>query len=268
MTVKYSSSVLLKYARVVLLALTASATAFAADNCRLKGGDVVPLPAAACTKEGGTVISQALNPVAASAPAAATVHLSSDAKIAAAQQAVVNVMNQTVLNKDAGDMAPEGVVRQVDFDGCTMKVSEVMQLDYGNLFSARLHFKIASTVDFRAIDTKEYGLTGQVESAGGELKAQGLYFLERTQKQGNHITISIFRKRGKEYRPFTLPGPNPYWSTPKLDLWMSDRYGYVPVDDFGHADQSQTRIVYLVNTKDDADSLKKAFDGLAAVCRK
>lgn len=257
----------LKPAFLAVLALAASASA-QADNCRLKGGDVVPLPAAACVKEGGTVMRQTLEQATAPAAASAPVNLSADPKVAAAQQAVLNVMSQTVANKDSTDMAPEGVVRQVGFDGCTLKVNEDMQLDYGNLFSSRLHFRIVTTVDFSAIDPKEYGIMGEVDSAGGELKAQGVYFLEKSRKQGNHIGIEIYRVKGKESARYTLMGTNPYWSAPKLDLWMRDGYGYVPADDSGFADKSQIRIIYLVNTKEEAASLKQAFDGLAAACRK
>lgn len=268
MAVTELKSAILRCAALAGLALAACAPAFAADNCRLKGGDVVPLPAAACAKEGGTVIPQTLEPAAASAPAAAPVILSSNRKIAAAQQAVLNVLGLTVVNKsDDSDMAPEGVVRGVSFVGCKMKVVEEMQLDYGNLFSSRLHFNIVSTVDFSAIDPKEYGLMGEVDSAGGELKAQGVYFLERSKKHGNHIGIEVFRVKGKVSKRYTLLGTNPYLSAPGLDLWLRDGYGYVPADDLGFADKSHVRVLYLVNTKADADELKKAFDSMTTACR-
>ena len=250
------------------LALALSAPAQAADSCRLKGGDVVPLPAAACAKEGGTVMRQTLEPAAASAPVAAPVTLSGNPKVAAAQQAVLNVLSQTVVNQnDDTDMAPEGVVRQVAFDGCKMKVSEDMQLDYGNLYTSRLHFKILTTVDFSAIDPKEFRVMGEVDSAGGELKAQGVSFLEKSRKHGNHIGIEVFRVKGKVSKRYTLLGMSPYLSAPGLDLWLRDGYGYVPADENGFADKSRIRVLYLVNSKQDAEALKQAFDGMSAACR-
>lgn len=245
-----------------LLMLLACGTAQAeapASNCRLKGGDLVPLPAAACAKEGGTVV-EAGKPVA-------PVKLSADPKVAAAQRAILAVLDQPVTDPLSHARVPEGIgQRQVSFDGCAMTVNEQLHLEYGNLFSARLDFKINSTVDFRSVRPADFGTMKQIESKGGTLKAPAVYVTVGSKRSGKPLAVSVLLKDGKTYRKFTTPGLAAYWSGPRRDLWLKDGYGYVRVDQNDYADVSRIEVVYLVNSKQAAAKLKQAFGEMQAVC--
>jgi hypothetical protein len=247
-----------------MLALAAFSSAQAADtasSCKLKGGSIVPLPAEACAKEGGTMVT------AAEAAAPAPVYqLSADAKLAAPQKAILDLLSKPVVGKVTRKGSPEGVERSAKFAECTLTVDENLQVDYGNIFSSRKIFKISSTVDFKNIKREAFGIFGEVASKGGLLKAQAVYFEEPTRRSGNNISISVSELYEGNYKKFTMPGLAPYWDAPSVDLWMADVFGYVPADSMGNVASSKIRILYIVNSADDAASLKKAFDEIAAVC--
>jgi hypothetical protein len=251
----------LTFPLLMVLVAAASGTAHAADtanNCRLKGGDVVPLPAAACAREGGMVLTE---------KAAAAVQLSSDPRVAAAQQALLAVLSQPVVDPYSHAKDPEGVDRQVKFDGCVMTTEENLHLDYGNLVSARNDFRIISTVDFRAIDAKAFRVVGEVGSKGGNLKAQAVSVAVRS-GGSKPLTVSVLRvgEEGKTEK-FTTPGLAPYWDAPREYLWMKDGYGYIWVDEQGYADTGLIRVLYLLGSKQDAATLLTALGDMRAACQ-
>lgn len=254
----------LNFHLLMLLAVTACGGAHAADtanNCRLKGGDLVPLPAAACAKEGGTVVKPG---EPARVPAA---QLSADPKIAAAQRAILDAFPGEAVDPLSHARLPEGVdQRRVKFDGCAMTVEEQLHLDYGNLFSVRRDFRIISTVDFRTVRPADFGTMNEIESKGGNLKVPAVYVKAGSKRDGKPLAVSVLLKDGKTYRKFTTPGLAAYWSGPRQDLWMKDGYGYVWVDKNDYADTSRIEVVYLVNTKKEAAKLTKAFRGMQAAC--
>lgn len=264
----------LNFTLLALLAMAACAPVHAAEaagGCRLRGGDVVPLPAEACVREGGVVVPGAPAAevkAAASAPAAAPVQLSADPKVAGAQQAILAVLGKPVVGASSKARVPEGVERQVKFDGCTLAVEEDLRVDYGNLVAARQNFRIASTVDFRAVSPQAFGVLGEVGSKGGDLTAQAVSVEEPSQRGGNHVSISVALLEGGTYRKFATPAGAPYWEAPRDNFWMKDGYGYVRVNDQGYAYTGKIMIVYLVNSADDAALLKKAFDEMSAACRR
>ncbi len=260
---------------LLLLAIASLSSAVAAEQvvgCRLKGGSMVPLPAEACALEGGTPIADAaiVAAPAASAPVAAiadTAKYSDDPKLAAAQRSVVGLLNKPVVDKESEKANPEGVERVAKFDGCRLLVDESMHVDFGNLFSARMNFKIDSTVDFRNVSPEAFGILGKISSIGGGLKAHAVYFEEPKRRNGNNIAISMFEQKKSGLRKFTLPGSAANWDAPRDDLWMLDEYGYPKENSMGNVATDRIRILFIVNTADDAAALKKALDDVHALCR-
>jgi hypothetical protein len=251
---------------LMLLACASFSTAAAAEmanGCRLKGGSLVQLAAGACTMEGGTPVTAA----ATVAAIAATAKFSDDPKLAAAQRSVVELLNRTVVEKDTRIRNPEGVERAAKFDGCRLIVDENMHVDHGNLFSARMNFKIASTVDLRNVGRDSFGVLGATSSIGGRLKAHAVYFEERKRKDGNNIAISVLEQSGEGDRRYTMPGLAAYWDAPRDDLWMADEYGYPKGTDSGNVATDKIRILFIVNTADETAALKQALDDVHALCK-
>ena len=122
-------------------------------------------------------------------------------------------------------------------------------------------------MDFRNIRREEFGVLGAISSKGGDLKAAAVYLEEPRQHSGNAISISVSVLKGGDYRKVALPGPVPYWDAPREDLWMVDEYGYVGVDRWGHVVTDKVRILFIVNSDDDGQMLKKALDDMHAACR-
>jgi hypothetical protein len=201
------------------------------------------------------------------APAAPVYQLSSDPKLAAAQKAVLDLLNKPVAGKAARKGDPEGIEREAKFTECNLAVEENIHVDYGNLYSARKNLKVDTTVNFRNIKREAFSVLGEVASKGGDFKGQAVYYEESPRSGGNDILIAVEEMYKEHYRKLTIPGLAPYWDAPRSDLWMSDQYGYVLADNMGNIATNKIRVVYILNTADDANALKKAFDDLSAVCK-
>ena len=275
---------------VMLVALAAFGPALAADSesaCRLRGGSIVPLPADACAKEGGTMVTVTIAPApvpagaapAVAAPAAApapsapvasapapVLQLSAEPKRAAAQRAIIELLGKPVVSKVSRKEGPESIERTARFDECRLTVEENVHLDYGNLMSTREDFKVASTVDFRTVGAKESGVLGEVSSKGGDLDAYAVYVESPTRRAGNALSIGVSVAEKAGYRKFISPDSSAYWAGPRFDYWMADRYGYPKADDLGHIYTNVVRVLFVVPTQDDAAALKKAFDDMHAAC--
>jgi hypothetical protein len=247
---------------VFLVACTSATAAEQVNNCRLKGGSLVLLSAEACVMEGGAVIAAA-TPVVRDAD----LHLADDPKLAAAQRAVAALLGKPVQEKDARSKAPESVERAVKFEGCRLLAEESLHVDRGNLFSSRKSFKINSTVDMRNIQRDAFDVLGKVSSLGGGLKAYAVYFEENKRTAGNNLAISLLEQREEGFRKYTLPMSAAYWDAPRDDLWMLDEYGYPKDNGMGNAATDKVRIMFLVNTSDDAVALKQALDELHTLCK-
>lgn len=245
-----------------------------ADGCRLKGGSVVQLAAETCAMEGGT-------PIAASAPAAApaaqgvapadagsgVVQATGDPRLTVVQRLVVDVLNKPVVEKGTRKTIPEGIERAARFDGCRLTVDESMHVDHGNVFSARMNFKISSMVDFRSVSRDAFGVLGKISSLGGGLKGYAVYFEESKRKNGNNIAISVLEQKEEGFRKYAMPGSVAYWDAPRDDLWMADEYGYPKANSSGNVATYRIRILFIMNTEDDAAALKKALDDVHALCK-
>ncbi len=261
---------------MLLLALAPLGAAHAADTetaCRLRGGSIVPLPAEACAKEGGTMVTVTVKGEASGAPLptpaapAMKFELSPDPKKAAPQKAILELLSKPVAGVSKHSKVPEGIEREAKFDDCTLSVDEHLVLDYGGILSDRKEYNISSKVDFRELRPEEFGMLGKVDSKSGQLKAYAVY-LAKPGKRGEYLAISILELEGDSYKKFISPGIVPYWETSNDYFWMVDRYGYVAADNMGHVSTDKVRILYLVNLPDDAALLKKAFDDMQAACRK
>jgi len=277
---------MLNGAILMLFALAPFGAAQAAEQesaCRLRGGSIVPLPAEACAKEGGAMVTvtiaapaaaaPAVSAPAAPAPAAAASApaaipapvLSADPRRAAAQKAIIELLGKPVVSKSSHRHGPESIERSAKFAECTMTVEENTHLDYGNLISSRMDFKISSTVRFGGLRPEEVGVLGETSSKGGDLETYSVY-LARPARDGGDFSISVSVRDGKQYRKFTSPGSSAYWAGPRDDYWMADEYGYPTADDLGNIYTNKVRILYVVGTEDDANALKKAFDEMRAAC--
>lgn len=255
----------------LLMLLALAATAQAADTetaCKLRGGSIVPLPAEACAKEGGTLVTVtvATPTETKSAAPAPVLQLSNDPKLAAAQKPILELLNKPIAGKPSGRNGAETIARQAKFAECTLTVDEDMRIDYGNLFSARKVFKISSMADFRAIPTAGIGVLGETNSKGGVLKVYAVY-LEKPKKLGDYLSIAISVLYEDAYQKFRSPDSSPYWDAPRDDLWMVDEFGYVKTNISGNFSTDKVRVLYFMATADEAAQLKKAFDDLAAVCQ-
>ncbi|MEW5904280.1 MAG: hypothetical protein AB1722_08065 [Pseudomonadota bacterium] len=235
-----------------------------ANNCRLKHGSMVSLDAAACAMEGGAVVSQVAVPVAPAAP----LLLSTDPKLAAAQQTVATLLMKPVTDKDANKRMPEWIARTVKFDGCRLQVDEEMEIEHGNAFSSRKHFKVSAVVDLRKLDGTAFGELGRVRSYGGGMETYAEYLEEPLRRGENAISISMQLQRESGPGKFTEVMSGVYWDAPDDDLWMVDEYGY-PKDreGFGMA-TDKVRLLWLMNTPEDAAALHRALGEVRALCQR
>ncbi|MBA4383029.1 MAG: hypothetical protein C0406_10730 [Sideroxydans sp.] len=234
-----------------------------ANNCKLKGGSMVLLAADACVMEGGAVVSAVAAPVVV----APTLQLSADPKLAAAQRVVAELLMKPVVDKNLKKRTPEEIERTVKFDGCRLLVDEDMQVEHGNAFAGRKHFKVSTSVDLQKVSRAAFGELGKVTSYGGGLETYAVYFEERKLKEGNNIAISVSIQKDDGARKFSVRTSDIYWDAPNDDLWMADEYGY-PKDIVEKGAALDTiRILYLMNTPDDAAALNKALGDVQAMCK-
>jgi hypothetical protein len=266
---------MLRPAILIALALSPYSVVRAADmaiDCRLKGGTVVQLSAAACTLEGGAPVSAADAPASGTTAEVATGSAGKDQppvipKLAAAQKVVVDMLGKTVIETTSLYRKPEGIERKARFDGCKLMVDEDMHIQYGNLFSAWKDFKVSSVIDFQKIDREEFGVLGKLVSKAGDLKAAAVYFEERKLKEGNNISISVLEPRNGGYEKYRSHGPNAFWDAPSDDLWMADEYGYTKDTGWSTAATDKIRILLIVNSSDEAQKLGSALADVHAMCR-
>lgn len=249
------------------LAATSFATASSAEqlnNCKLRGGSMVQLAGDACVMEGGAVTAATpVMPVVTDA----SLHLSTDPKLALAQRAVANLLIKPVRDMNMKKRLPEGIERTVKFDGCKLAVEEDMHVDHGNVFSTRMEFKINSTIDLRNVASDAYSVLGKVRSYGGGMESYAVSFVEK-HNVANAIAISVLEQREDGTRKFTLRSSASYWDAPKADLWIADEYGYPKGDGAESAETSKVRILYFLNTAEDAAALKQALDDVRTLCKK
>lgn len=249
---------------VLLFAIASFAVAAElANNCRLKGGSMVLLAADACVMEGGAVVSTVVAPVIV----IPSLQLSAEPKLAAVQRAVAELLMKPVVDKNLKKRTPEEIERMVRFDGCRLQVDEEMFVEHGNAFSGRKHFKISSTVDMQKVSRASFGELGKVTSYGGGLEAYAVYFEERKLKVGNNIAIAMLLQKEGDSRRFPLRSSGTYWDAPNDDFWMADELGY-PKDVIETGAALDTiRILFLMNTHEDAAALKKTLDDVHAICK-
>jgi hypothetical protein len=142
-----------------------------------------------------------------------------------------------------------------------------MQVEHGNAFSGRKHFKISSTVDMQKVSRASFGELGKVTSYGGGLEAYAVYFEERKLKVGNNIAISMLIQKEGDARKFSVRTSDIYWDAPNDDLWMADEYGY-PKDVIETGAALDTiRLLFLMNTPEEAAALNKALDEMHVICK-
>ncbi|NNM80283.1 MAG: hypothetical protein HKM01_07500 [Gallionella sp.] len=256
----------LSKAALLSLACIPFVSAIAADqsnNCKLKGGSMVQLAAEACVMEGGMATTATpVEPVVTNA----SLHLSADPKLADAQRAVADLLIKPVRDMNSKKQPPEGIERSVKFDGCRLAVDEDIHIDQGNLISARMNFKVSSTVDLRNISNDAYRVLGKVTSYGGSLQTYAVSFVEK-HSGANNIAIAMLVQRKSGPSKYTLDSSGAYWDAPDDDLWMADEYGYPTANGMDGAATNKVRIVYFLNTAEDAAALKKALDDVHALCK-
>lgn len=233
-----------------------------ANNCRLKGGAMVPLEAGVCVREGGTVVTTAAEPAVPAVP----LQLSDDPKLAAAQRAVVELLMKQVMDQNPKRRTPEWIERVVKFDGCRLLVDEEMEIEHGNAWSSRKHFKVSSTVDMGKVDRAAFGELGKVRSYGGGMEAYATY-VEEIRSRGNNISISVQLQRAGGYGKYSASASGSYWDASKTDLWMVDEYGYPTGSGEFSMDTDKVRLLFLMNTAEDAAALHKAFGEVHALCQ-
>jgi hypothetical protein len=256
---------------LILLALAPYGVAQAADmaiDCKLKGGTVVQLPAAACALEGGTPVSAAVAPAAAApADASAAGNQPPGSKLEEAQKSIVGLLSKSVESTTPLNRNPEGIERTAKFDGCKLTVNEDLHIQYGNFYSVWKDFKISSVIDFQKIDRDEFGILGEVASKGGDFKATAVYVEERKHKDGNNISISVLNLRDGSYTQYRTHGPSAYLETPRDDLWVADVYGYPKDTGMGNVATDRVRILLMVSSSEDAVKLDNAFEEVNTMCR-
>ena len=263
---------MLRHTILILLALAPLGTGHAADmaiDCRLKGGTVVQLPAAACAVEGGAPVSVAVSPASAAAPADvnAAGNQPPGSKLEETQKWIVGLLAKSVEYTTPLNRNPEGIERTAKFDGCKLMVDETLHIQYGNFYSVWKDFKISSVIDFQKIDRDEFGILGEVASKGGDLKATAVYFEERKNKGGNNISISVLNLRNGSYTKYTTHGPSAYWSAPRDDLWIADEYGYAKDNGWDNVATDKIRILLMVSSSDDAARLNNALQEVNTMCK-
>lgn len=233
-----------------------------ANNCRLKHGSMVMLDAAACVMEGGVAVTRSAPPVVS----VTSLQLSADPKLAAAQRTAAELLMKPVVDKNLKKRTPEEIERTVKFDGCRLLVDEDMQIEHGNAFAARKHFKVSSSVDMRNVSRAAFGELGKVTSYGGGLETYAVYFEERKLKEGNNIGISMMLEKDGATRKFSVRTSDIYWDAPNDDLWMADEYGYPKDVVEAGAALDTIRLLFLMNTSDDAATLSKALGDVHGLC--
>ncbi len=257
-----------KLLRPALLALAIAplATASAVEqlnNCKLRGGSMVQLAADACLMEGGAVTAATPSmPVVSDE----SLHLSSDTQLADAQRVAAKLLIKPVLDMNMKKRLPEGVERSVRFDGCRMQVEESVHVDHGNVISARMNFKVSSSVDLAAIAADSYGVLGKVTSYGGGIQTFAVYVEEKKLKEGNHLAIAMLEQKESGARNYALNSAGAYWDASKDDYWMADGYGYPKGLSMDEADTSKIRVLYFLNSAAEAVALKQALDDVRAMC--
>ena len=239
------------------------------DHCRLRGGDVVPLPAAACVREGGAVVTGGAPAISddKNASPAPILQLSADPKMGAAQKAILDLLDKLVVDTTPLVKSPEGVERTARFDGCKLMADEYLHIDLGNIFTSRKELKISTTIDLQKIDPKAFGVLGTLNSLAGGLKAAAVYFEERKLTDGNNISISVLKSRDDKFEKLSLHGSIPYLDAPKDDLWIQDEYGYPKESETGDLITDKVRILYIVQSLEDAEKLNTALHDMSAMCK-
>jgi hypothetical protein len=265
----------LRPAILILLGLSPCGVGQAADmaiDCRLKGGTVVQLPAAACTMEGGVPVNAAVAPVSVAVPppaagAAARDQPPANTKLAEAQKAIVDLLAKPVVESIPVNRQPEGIDRTARFDGCKLMVDENLHIEYGNLVSASMNFKINSVIDFQKTAREEFGILGKISAKEGNLSGEAVYFEEHKSKGGNNISISVLNLGKGGYTKYSSHDTGAFWDAPRDDLWIADEYGYVKDSGWSTAVTDKVRILLIVNSSDDAARLKNALEEVNTMCK-
>lgn len=257
---------------LVLAPLGASHAADMETYCRLRGGSLVQLPAAACATEGGTMVSAEVAPAAAPGPArenAAAIKPTGNPDLDQAEKLVVEILGKTVGEPSSSNRKPESIERTAKFDGCRLVVEEKSHIDFGNLIASRKDFKIDSAIDFRKIARNSFGAMGEVSSKAGGLSGEAVYFEEPKRKSGNSISISVLIGVKGNYTKYVSDGASASLAGPRNYFWIVDGYGY-PIDILNAVTEipatDKVRILYIVNTPDDATRLMKALEKVSAMC--
>lgn len=262
-------------AMLISLTLALHGVGNAADmaiDCRLKGGTVVQLPAAACTMEGGATVNATVSPASGVVIEPIDGNTSGDqqtgnSKLEKTQKWIVDLLGKSVESTTPLNRNPEGIARTARFDGCRLVVDEELHIQYGNAFSVWKDFKINSVIDFQNINRDEFGILGKITSKGGNFSATAVYIEERKSKGGNNISISVLNLRDGGYTKYTTHGPSAYWDAPRDDLWIADEYGYPKDTGWGNVATDKIRILLIVNSSDDAASLKNALEEVNTMCK-
>lgn len=273
----------LRLAILVLLALAPFGASHAADTesyCRLRGGSLVQLPAAACATEGGTMVSAALAPAtpAAASPAPApavapapapAIQPTGNLTLDQAETLAVEILDKTVGDQSSSSKKPESLERTARFDGCRLVVEEKLHIDFGNMITSRKDFRIDSAIDFRKIARGSFGAIGEVSSRAGDLSGEAVSFEEPRHEGGNSMSISVLLGVKGKYTKYLPDGDSASLAGPRDYYWIVDGYGY-PIDvvnsvtDVPAADK--IRILYIVNSPDDAARLVGALEKVSAMC--
>lgn len=290
----------LRFAILLTLALAPLASSHAEDAaiyCRLKGGSLVQLPADACAKEGGTLVSAAVAPAAptpaapapAPATAPATAPLAAPAAAAApaasvspdavkptgnpdldqAERQVVEILGKAVAGPSSSSTKPESIERSASFDGCRMRVKEDMHMDFGNIMTTRKNFRIDSTVDFSMLPSQAFGALGEISSRAGDLSGQAVYFEESRYADRKALSISVQLEKRGIYSRYDADGGSASLAGPRDYFWIVDSYGY-PLDNYNNVTETyfmnKDRIIYIIDTPDDATRLLGALQKVSAMC--
>ena len=266
---------MLRPAILMLLAFAPLGVGQAADmaiDCRLKGGTVVQLPADACKLEGGAPVIEAVSPASGVVLAPVNGNTAGNqptghSKLEETQKWIVDLLGKPVETTTPLNRNPEGIARTAKFDGCRLVVDENLHIQYGNAFSVWKDFKINSVIDFQNINRDKFGILGKITSKGGDLSGVAVYFEERKSKGGNHISISVLNLRDGNYTKYKTHGPSAYWDAPRDDLWIADEYGYAKDTGWGNAATDKIRILFIVNSSDDAARLKNALEEVNTMCK-
>ena len=266
---------MLRPAILMLLAFAPLGVGQAADmaiDCRLKGGTVVQLPADACKLEGGAPVIEAVSPASGVVLAPVNGNTAGNqptghSKLEETQKWIVDLLGKPVETTTPLNRNPEGIARTAKFDGCRLVVDENLHIQYGNAFSVWKDFKINSVIDFQNINRDKFGILGKITSKGGDLSGVAVYFEERKSKGGNNISISVLNLRDGNYTKYKTHGPSAYWDAPRDDLWIADEYGYAKDTGWGNAATDKIRILFIVNSSDDAARLKNALEEVNTMCK-